>query len=240
MSKLAAENIVKYYKKTKILQGVSININSNETVSLLGPNGAGKTTLFYIICGLIKLDEGKVLLDTDDITEIGLSKKASLGIAYLPQESSIFKDLTVEENIELACEITIKDESARKKRVEELLELLNIEPIRSRNAYMLSGGERRRVEIARSLAANPKFLLLDEPFAGVDPIAVGEISNIINNLKADGIGIFITDHNFREALAVSDRAYVLHDGKVLSEGTPNKIYADKNVQKYYLGGHKAQ
>ncbi len=239
MSKLIATNIVKFYKKTKILQGVSIEINSAQTVSLLGPNGAGKTTLFYIICGLIKADGGNVTLDDKDITSVGLSQKAGLGIAYLPQESSIFKDLTVEENIELACEISIKDEVVREHRVEELLELLNIEPIRARSAYMLSGGERRRVEIARSLAASPKFLLLDEPFAGVDPIAVGEISNIIDSLKANGIGIFITDHNFREELAVSDKAFVLHDGKVLSQGTPAQIYADQNVQKYYLGGHKA-
>lgn len=239
MSKLTASNIIKFYKKTKILQGVSIEISSSQTVSLLGPNGAGKTTLFYIICGLIKADGGIVALDNHDITSVGLSQKASLGIAYLPQESSIFKDLTVEENIELACEISIKDEETREKRVEELLELLNIEPIRARSAYMLSGGERRRVEIARSLAANPKFLLLDEPFAGVDPIAVGEISNIIDSLKENGIGIFITDHNFREALAVSDKAFVLHDGKVLAHGTPDQIYANKNVQKYYLGGHKA-
>lgn len=237
MSKLAASDIVKYYKKTKILQGVSIDINSYETVSLLGPNGAGKTTLFYIICGLITCDGGKVALDNEDITSLGLSIKAKRGIAYLPQESSIFKDLTVEENIELACEIGIEDGKIRAERVEELLELLNIEPIRTRNAYMLSGGERRRVEIARSLAANPKFLLLDEPFAGVDPIAVGEISSIIDSLKASGIGIFITDHNFREALAVSDRAFVLHGGKVLSQGTPAQIYADPNVQKYYLGNH---
>lgn len=238
MSKLIAKDVVKYYKKTKILQGVSLEIASGESVSLLGPNGAGKTTLFYIICGLIACDSGQIMLDSEDITKIGLSQKAIKGIAYLPQESSIFKDLTVEENLELACEISIKDKGRRESRVEELLELLNIEPIRGRDAFMLSGGERRRVEIARSLAASPKFLLLDEPFAGVDPIAVGEISNIIKDLKSKGIGIFITDHNFREALGVSDRAYVLHDGKVLSSGSPSQIYTDANVQKYYLGGNK--
>jgi lipopolysaccharide export system ATP-binding protein len=237
MSKLIASDIVKFYKKTKVLQGVSLEICSGESVSLLGPNGAGKTTLFYIICGLIVCDSGKVFIDDEDITTIGLSKKSAKGIAYLPQESSIFKDLTVEENIEIACEISIKDERTREARVEELLELLNIEPIRGRDAFMLSGGERRRVEIARSLAGNPKFLLLDEPFAGVDPIAVGEISKIIKDLKSKGIGIFITDHNFREALGVSDRAYVLHDGKVLSNGTPEEIYADASVQRYYLGGN---
>jgi lipopolysaccharide export system ATP-binding protein len=226
MSKLTATNIEKYY----------IEINGGETVSLLGPNGAGKTTLFYIICGLVETTGGKVELDGVDVTKLGLSKKAQMGIAYLPQESSIFKDLTVEDNIALACEIALKDESKVAKRVEELLDMLNIEPIRARSAYMLSGGERRRVEIARSLAANPKFLLLDEPFAGVDPIAVGEISKIIENLKSYGIGIFITDHNFREALSVSDRAYVLHDGKVLAHGSAEQIYANDSVQRFYLGG----
>jgi lipopolysaccharide export system ATP-binding protein len=233
---LKAENIKKIFKKHTALNGVSVEFGSGEVVSLLGPNGAGKTTLFYSICGLVGIDDGKVSLDGEDITTLALHQKAKIGLAYLPQESSVFKDLTVEENIELACEIVYGDnEELVMEHTDRLLEMLSIEPIRSRPAYALSGGERRRVEIARSLAGNPKFLLLDEPFAGVDPLAVSEIQKIIQDLKAAGIGIVITDHNFREALEVSDRSYVLGRGALLAEGTPAEIYESEIVKRHYLG-----
>ncbi|MDD3468145.1 MAG: LPS export ABC transporter ATP-binding protein, partial [Campylobacterales bacterium] len=186
--KLKAENIKKVFKKHTALNGVSVEFDSGEIVSLLGPNGAGKTTLFYSICGLVAIDGGNVTLDNEDITDLALHQKAKIGLAYLPQESSVFKDLTVEENIELACEIVYGgDEEAVMKNTDRLLEMLSIEPIRSRPAYALSGGERRRVEIARALAGNPKFILLDEPFAGVDPLAVSEIQKIMQELKENGI-----------------------------------------------------
>jgi lipopolysaccharide export system ATP-binding protein len=235
MHKLEAKNIKKHFKKHIALGGVSVNFSSGEIVSLLGPNGAGKTTLFYAICGLIETDGGVVSLDGEDITALALHQKAQMGLAYLPQESSVFKDLTVEENIELACEIVYGDENLVMQNTDRLLEMLSIESIRSRPAYALSGGERRRVEIARALAPSPKFLLLDEPFAGVDPLAVSEIQKIIVDLKNAGIGIVITDHNFREALEVSDRAYVLGRGMLLAEGTPSEIYASEIVKLNYLG-----
>jgi lipopolysaccharide export system ATP-binding protein len=235
MHKLEAKNIKKHFKKHTALGGVSVHFDSGEIVSLLGPNGAGKTTLFYSICGLIEIDEGSVLLDGKDITTLALHEKAQIGLAYLPQESSVFKDLTVEENIELACEIVYKDEELVMQHTDKLLEMLSIEPIRSRPAYALSGGERRRVEIARALAPNPKFLLLDEPFAGVDPLAVSEIQKIIVELKNEGIGIIITDHSFREALEVSDRAYVLGRGALLDAGTPQEIMNSEIVKRHYLG-----
>lgn len=235
MHKLEAKNIKKHFKKHTALGGVSVHFDSGEIVSLLGPNGAGKTTLFYSICGLIEIDEGSVLLDGKDITTLALHEKAQIGLAYLPQESSVFKDLTVEENIELACEIVYRDEELVMQHTDKLLEMLSIEPIRSRPAYALSGGERRRVEIARALAPNPKFLLLDEPFAGVDPLAVSEIQKIIVELKNEGIGIIITDHSFREALEVSDRAYVLGRGALLDAGTPQEIMNSEIVKRHYLG-----
>jgi len=235
MHKLEAKNIKKHFKKHIALGGVNVEFASGEIVSLLGPNGAGKTTLFYSICGLIEIDEGSVLLDGKDITTLALHEKAQIGLAYLPQESSVFKDLTVEENIELACEIVYKDEELVMQHTDKLLEMLSIEPIRSRPAYALSGGERRRVEIARALAPNPKFLLLDEPFAGVDPLAVSEIQKIIVELKNEGIGIIITDHSFREALEVSDRAYVLGRGALLDAGTPQEIMNSEIVKRHYLG-----
>ncbi len=234
--KLKAENIKKVFKKHTALNGVSVEFDSGEIVSLLGPNGAGKTTLFYSICGLVAIDGGNVTLDNEDITDLALHQKAKIGLAYLPQESSVFKDLTVEENIELACEIVYGgDEEAVMKNTDRLLEMLSIEPIRSRPAYALSGGERRRVEIARALAGNPKFILLDEPFAGVDPLAVSEIQKIMQELKENGIGIVITDHNFREALEVSDRAYVIGRGSLLAVGAPHEIYESEVVKRHYLG-----
>ena len=235
MSKLEVKNLEKIIKKTKIIHGISLSVNSGEVVGLLGPNGAGKTTTFYMICGLIAPSGGNIFLDDIDITKEPLNKRARSGIGYLPQESSIFKDLSVEENLLLAAELIYKDKEVLHKKVEKMLELLSIEPIRLRKGLSLSGGERRRCEIARSLMCDPKFLLLDEPFAGVDPIAVGEIQTLINELKKLNIGILITDHNVRETLAICDRAYVIKSGSLLASGSANDISNNKDVKKYYLG-----
>ena len=216
MNNLRIVDIKKSIKKTEILHGISLEINSGEIVGLLGPNGAGKTTTFYTVCGLVKPTSGKVFFDDEDITAIPLHKRALKGIGYLPQESSIFKDLSVEENLLLAAEIVIKDKEEQNRRVEELLELLDIEPIRQRKGISLSGGERRRTEIARALVSKPKFLLLDEPFAGVDPIAVKDIQDLINELTKIGIGVLITDHNVRETLQICHRAYVMKSGSLLA------------------------
>ena len=216
MNNLRIVDIKKSIKKTEILHGISLEINSGEIVGLLGPNGAGKTTTFYTVCGLVKPSSGKVFFDDEDITAIPLHKRALKGIGYLPQESSIFKDLSVEENLLLAAEIVIKDKEEQNRRVEELLELLDIEPIRQRKGISLSGGERRRTEIARALVSKPKFLLLDEPFAGVDPIAVKDIQDLINDLSKIGIGVLITDHNVRETLQICHRAYVMKSGSLLA------------------------
>ena len=210
-------------------------MKSGEVVGLLGPNGAGKTTMFYMICGLIPPTSGTVYFDNHDVTKIPLHVRAKLGIGYLPQESSIFKDLSVEENIMLAAEIVYPNKEDAMKRVEELLNMLNIEPIRKRNGVSLSGGERRRCEIARSLVLQPKFLLLDEPFAGVDPIAVSDIQGIVQELAKLGIGVLITDHNVRETLAICDRAYVLKDGALLASGSSDEVAQNKLVKTYYLG-----
>ena len=233
--KIEIQNIAKTIKKTQILHDISLYIKSGETVGLLGPNGAGKTTSFYIICGLIQPTSGKILFDDHDITHLPLHKRALRGIGYLPQESSIFKDLTVEDNLMLAAEISIDDKKQRWERVEELLEVFNIEPIRHRKGISLSGGERRRAEIARALISNPRFLLLDEPFAGVDPIAVKDIQGIIKQLTSRGIGVLITDHNVRETLQICTRAYVMKTGNVLASGTASEIKEDKIVREHYLG-----
>ncbi len=235
MHKLVAKNLTKNIKKNQIIKDFSLSIQSGEVVGLLGPNGAGKTTTFYMICGLIYPSSGEILLDDLDITKMPLHKRAKMGIGYLPQESSIFKDLSVEENIFLAAQIIYEDEKTQKEKTEELLELLNIEPIRDRKGLSLSGGERRRCEIARSLVLKPKFLLLDEPFAGVDPIAVSDIQNIIKDLKKLNIGVLITDHNVRETLAICDRAYVIKDGSLLASGKSEDVAHDKLVRTYYLG-----
>jgi len=232
---LQINNITKLIKKTQILYGISMDIKSGEIVGLLGPNGAGKTTTFYTICGLIPPSSGDILFDNEDITSLPLHKRALLGIGYLPQESSIFKELTVEENLMLAAEISIEDKKQRHRKVEELLEIFNIEPIRQRKGVSLSGGERRRTEIARALVASPKFLLLDEPFAGVDPIAVKDIQGIIHQLTTIGIGVLITDHNVRETLQICDRAYVIKSGSVLASGTSEEIKNDIIVREHYLG-----
>ena len=235
MHTLNVQELQKVIKKTQIIKGVSLEVQSGEVVGLLGPNGAGKTTMFYMICGLIPPSSGTVLFDNHDVTQIPLHVRAKLGIGYLPQESSIFKDLSVEENIMLAAEIVYPDKEEAMKRVEELLNLLNIEPIRKRNGVSLSGGERRRCEIARSLVLKPKFLLLDEPFAGVDPIAVADIQGIVQELAKLDIGVLITDHNVRETLAICDRAYVLKDGALLASGSSDEVAQNKLVKTYYLG-----
>lgn len=235
MHRLEVLNLKKNIKKTNIINGVSLEIKSGEVVGLLGPNGAGKTTTFYMICGLILPSSGQIMLDGKDITASPLHKRAMQGIGYLPQESSIFKDLTVEENLTLAAQIVYKDSKTIDKKVEEMLNLLNIEPIRSRKGLSLSGGERRRCEIARSLMIMPKFLLLDEPFAGVDPIAVADIQSIINDLKKLNIGILITDHNVRETLAICDRAYVIKSGTLLASGSANEVANNQLVRTHYLG-----
>ena len=235
MNNLRIVDIKKSIKKTEILHGISLEINSGEIVGLLGPNGAGKTTTFYTVCGLVKPSSGKVFFDDEDITAIPLHKRALKGIGYLPQESSIFKDLSVEENLLLAAEIVIKDKEEQNRRVEELLELLDIEPIRQRKGISLSGGERRRTEIARALVSKPKFLLLDEPFAGVDPIAVKDIQDLINDLSKIGIVVLITDHNVRETLQICHRAYVMKSGSLLASGTSEEIKKDINVKEHYLG-----
>ncbi|AXX95223.1 MULTISPECIES: LPS export ABC transporter ATP-binding protein [Arcobacter] len=235
MHKLEVKDITKTIKKTQILHGISLEVNSGEIVGLLGPNGAGKTTTFYTVCGLVKPTSGNVYFDDKDITALPLHKRAIKGIGYLPQESSIFKDLSVEDNLMLAAEIITKDKDEQHKRVEELLELFNIEPIRQRKGVSLSGGERRRTEIARALISHPKFLLLDEPFAGVDPIAVKDIQEIIHQLTKINIGVLITDHNVRETLQICDRAYVMKAGALLASGTSEEIKNDTRVREHYLG-----
>ncbi|EAK0965877.1 LPS export ABC transporter ATP-binding protein [Campylobacter upsaliensis] len=235
MSKLEVLHLEKVIKKTKIIHDISLEIQSGEVVGLLGPNGAGKTTTFYMVCGLITPSGGQVKLNGIDITKEPLNKRARQGIGYLPQESSVFKDLSVEDNLLLAAEIFYKDKKILNEKVEKMLELLSIEPIRLRKGLSLSGGERRRCEIARSLMCEPKFLLLDEPFAGVDPIAVAEIQNLIKELKRLDIGILITDHNVRETLAICDRAYVIKQGTLLASGNAKEIAHNQDVKKYYLG-----
>jgi len=234
MSILTANNLKKSFKKTLIIKGVSINVKIGEVVGLLGPNGAGKTTTFYLICGLLTPDEGEVTLNKNNITKLPLHKKARLGIGYLPQESSIFRDLSVEDNLYIVAE-EFYDEKEKKEIVEDLLENFNIEPIRKRKGINLSGGERRRVEIARALVPKPKFLFLDEPFAGVDPVNVSEIKELIKLLSAKNIGVIITDHNVKETLSICDRAYVLKDGMILTHGNAEHIISNKDVRKYYLG-----
>jgi len=237
MHTLEAKSLAKTIKKTRIVHDISLNVKSKEIVGLLGPNGAGKTTSFYMVCGLTDATEGEVLLDGQEITKLPLSSRAQMGIGYLPQESSIFKDLTVEENLLIAAEALDLDKEKVQPRIERLLEIFNIEPIRNRLGIRLSGGERRRVEIARALVGEPKFLLLDEPFAGVDPIAVLDIQNIIKQLVDLDMGILITDHNVRETLGICDRAYVMRSGEMMATGTSDEVANDEKVRKHYLGEH---
>jgi LPS export ABC transporter ATP-binding protein len=234
MSILVANNLKKAFKKTLIIKGVSLNVKRGEVVGLLGPNGAGKTTSFYLICGLLKPDEGEVKLDNKDITNLPLHKKARLGIGYLPQESSVFRDLSVEDNLYIIAE-QYYDKTKQREIVEDLLEKFNIEPIRKRKGINLSGGERRRVEIARALVPQPKFLFLDEPFAGVDPVNVNDIKHLVEFLAKENIGVIITDHNVRETLSICHRAYVLKDGMILTEGDAKHIVSHPEVKKSYLG-----
>jgi lipopolysaccharide export system ATP-binding protein len=235
MHRLQARRLTKVIKKKTIVHDISLEVKSREIVGLLGPNGAGKTTTFYMICGLTESTEGKVLLDGRDLTRLPLSVRARMGIGYLPQESSIFKDLSVEENLWIAAEATDMGRGEAQHRIDELLELFNVEPIRGRLGFRLSGGERRRVEIARALVGRPKFLLLDEPFAGVDPIAVLDIQGIIRQLTELEIGILITDHNVRETLGICERAYVMRHGEMMAEGSSEEIANNPDVKKHYLG-----
>lgn len=235
MNVLKATNLNKKIKTTQIVEDVSVEVKSGEVVGLLGPNGAGKTTTFYMICGLLPPTSGEVFLNETNISKFPLHQRSNMGIGYLPQESSIFKELSVEENLMLSAEISIKDRKKRQDMIEEMLSAFNIEPIRSRKGLSLSGGERRRVEIARALVKSPKFVLLDEPFAGVDPLAVIDIQKIIEKLVTMDIGVLITDHNVRETLSVCDRAYVIKSGKLLAQGKASEIYSNELVKKHYLG-----
>ena len=225
----------KSYRKRLVIRNVSMHLNRGEVVALLGPNGSGKTTCFYSIAGLVTPEGGQVILNGRDVSRLPMYRRARLGIGYLPQETSIFRGMNVENNIMAVLELSQLDKRARYDRLEELLNEFSIGHLRQTPALALSGGERRRVEIARCLAADPKYLLLDEPFAGVDPVAVGEIRELVSALKKRGLGVLITDHNVRETLEIVDRAYILHDGKVLMSGTTNEIVNDKNVKRVYLG-----
>ncbi len=232
---LKALNLAKSYHKKTVIRDVSLEVKQGEIVGLLGPNGAGKTTSFYMIVGLIPNDSGSIFIDKIDISHLPMYQRARLGIGYLPQEASIFRGMTVEQNIMAILEISEANIVKRKEKLNELLEEFSITHLRKSHALSLSGGERRRVEIARSLATNPSFILLDEPFAGVDPIAVNDIVEMINQLKKRHIGILITDHNVRETLSIVDRAYIVYDGKILISGTKNEIIENEQVRKVYLG-----
>ncbi len=232
---LRVESLRKSYRKKVVIRDVSMELFKGEVVALLGPNGSGKTTCFYSIAGLVTPEGGAVKVDGRDVTRLPMYRRAQLGVGYLPQEMSIFRGLNVEDNIMAILEVAEPKRQRRRERLEELLNEFSIGHLRQAPALALSGGERRRVEIARSLAANPKYLLLDEPFAGVDPIAVGDIRNLVATLKKRGLGVLITDHNVRETLEIVDRAYILHDGRVLKSGTTSEIVNDENVKRVYLG-----
>ncbi|QDH14453.1 LPS export ABC transporter ATP-binding protein [Formicincola oecophyllae] len=232
---LVARGIGKFYKKRQVVRDVSLHVQRGEAVGLLGPNGAGKTTSFYMIVGLVKADTGAIMLDGADITQLPMYRRARLGVGYLPQEASIFRGLTVEQNIMAALEVVEPDKDRRHEMLDGLLAEFGITRLRQSPSLALSGGERRRLEIARALASQPNYILLDEPLAGVDPIAVGEIRDLVKHLKDRGIGVLITDHNVRETLEVIDRGYILHSGHVLMEGTPEAIVANPDVRRIYLG-----
>ena len=236
-SGLVASRIGKQFKRRPVLRDVSVRLRRGEAVGLLGPNGAGKTTCFYCMIGLINPDQGRILLDGQDITGLPMYRRARLGIGYLPQEASIFRGLSVEDNILAVLEVTEPDREKRDATLEDLLAEFSITHLRRAPALALSGGERRRVEIARALASHPAFILLDEPLAGIDPIAVSDIRDLVGHLKHRGIGVLITDHNVRETLDIIDRAYILHDGMVLMEGAPSEIVAHEGVRRVYLGEH---
>ena len=233
--KLYTENIQKTYRGRAVVNGVSVEVNQGEIVGLLGPNGAGKTTSFYMIVGLVRPDEGKVFLDNTEITKFPMYKRAQMGIGYLPQEVSVFRKLSVEDNILAILEMTDLNKVQRKEKLEQLLEEFHLTHVRKNLGNRLSGGEKRRTEIARALATDPKFVLLDEPFAGVDPIAVEDIKSIVSELKKRNIGILITDHNVQETLSITDRAYLLFEGSILKSGTAEELASDEQVRKVYLG-----
>jgi len=233
--KLRAQNIIRRYGKRTVVKGVSFDVNQGEIVGLLGPNGAGKTTSFYMVTGLVKPNEGAILLDDLDITHEPMYKRAKLGVGYLPQEASVFRSLSVEDNIKAVLEMTKLTRAEQSHKLEELLDEFGLTHKRTFIGNHLSGGERRRTEIARALATDPKFILLDEPFAGVDPIAVEDIQRIVEQLKVKNIGILITDHNVQETLSITDRAYLLYDGSILKSGTAEELAADEQVRKVYLG-----
>lgn len=232
---ILTEGLIKFYGKREVVRGVNLVVRPGEVVGLLGPNGAGKTTSFYMIVGLIEASGGKVFFDGEDITELAMYRRARMGIGYLPQESSIFRRLTVSENIRAIVEMHVKDKSSHDKIVKHYLNELELTHLSEQMAYTLSGGERRRLEITRALVTEPRFLLMDEPFSGIDPISVTEVQGIILGLKKKGIGILITDHNVRETLSIVDRAYLMHDGKVLKEGTSFDLINDAESRQFYLG-----
>jgi lipopolysaccharide export system ATP-binding protein len=237
MQKLSTDEIGKSYKGRQVVRGVSLDISQGEVVGLLGPNGAGKTTSFYMIVGLIQPDTGRILADGQDISRVPMYMRArQYGISYLPQEPSVFRKLTVEENMLAVLEAQSISSSTRRARTEKLIDQLNLGHIRKTRGYALSGGERRRVEIARCLCIQPSFILLDEPFSGIDPIAVTDLQEIIFDLKASGIGVLITDHNVRETLSVTDRAYIINEGRIFRTGTPDQLGRDAEVRRVYLGG----
>jgi len=234
-ARLIAEELSRRFGKHRVVDGVSLSVGPGEVVGLLGPNGAGKTTTFYMIVGFLRADQGRILLGDRDITRVPMYRRARLGIGYLPQEASVFRKLSVKQNILAVLEVLPMNKSERNKRLEELLAELDLTHLADRKAYHLSGGERRRLEITRALAAEPKFLLLDEPFVGIDPIAVGEIQEIIQRLRRRGLGILITDHSVRETLRSTDRAYILYEGKILLSGTARELAVDATARRIYLG-----
>jgi lipopolysaccharide export system ATP-binding protein len=232
---LSVVSIAKSYDKRAVLTDVSVSVGKGEVIGLLGPNGAGKTTCFYSVMGLVKPDSGRIMLDGEDITGLPMYRRAILGLGYLPQETSIFRGLSVEKNISTVLELAVTDPVARAARLEQLLDEFGLARLRDAPAMALSGGERRRAEIARALAANPSIMLLDEPFAGIDPISIADIRDLVKDLRTRGIGVLITDHNVRETLEIVDRAYIIYDGRVLFTGSPEELVADANVRRLYLG-----
>ncbi|MEM9495497.1 MAG: LPS export ABC transporter ATP-binding protein [Pseudomonadota bacterium] len=232
---LIAEDLGKSFKRRPVVRGVSMSVNRGEVVGLLGPNGAGKTTCFYMITGLISADRGRILIDGHDVTQLPMYQRARLGVGYLPQEASIFRGLSVEQNLRAVVELVENSKDKQQTIIDDLLTEFHITHIRDAPALALSGGERRRVEIARALATAPHFMLLDEPFAGIDPLAIAEIRELVAHLKQRGLGVLITDHNVRETLDIIDRAYIIHEGEVLIEGKPGDIVGDKDVRRVYLG-----
>ena len=232
---LTAYDVKKSYRKRTVVNGVSLAVGRGEAVGLLGPNGAGKTTVFYMITGLVPADAGRITIDGENVTALPMYQRARLGIGYLPQEASIFRGLTVEQNIMAVLELVEPDKKQRREQLDSLLEEFSITRLRKSPSMALSGGERRRCEIARSLASRPSFMLLDEPFAGIDPIAVGDIQQLVRHLTERGIGVLITDHNVRETLSLIDRAYIIYDGQVLTQGKPSEIIANEDVRRVYLG-----